>query len=74
MSDSPRDQPRLDASSDAPLNPALKSRTETVYDTTSTTPTPIDTASAKEGEGEGWPIVWLVVFILCVVAAVYFIL
>ena len=73
MSDSPRDQPR-DASSDDPLIRALKSRTETVYDTTSTTPTPIDTASAKEGEGEGWPIVWLVVFILCVVAAIYFIL
>ena len=73
MSDSPRDQPR-DASSDAPLNPALKSRTETVYDTTSTTPTPIDTASAKEGEGEGWPIIWLVVTLACVALGIYFIL
>lgn len=59
---------------EAPLNPALKSRTETVYDTTRVTPPPVETASAKEGEGEGWPIVWLVVTIVCVALAVYFIL
>jgi hypothetical protein len=69
MSDPKRDQP-----TDGPLNPALKSRTETVYDTTSTTPTPFDTASAKEGEGEGWPIIWLVVTVICVVLAIYFLL
>lgn len=69
MSDPQRDQP-----TDAPLNPALKSRTETVYDTKSTTPTPFDTASAKEGEGEGWPIVWLVVAVIGVALAIYFIL
>ncbi len=69
MSDPNRDQPN-----DAPLNPALKSSKETVYNTTSTTPTPFDTASAKEGEGEGWPIIWLVVTVICVVLAVYFIL
>ncbi|MGZ8998520.1 MAG: hypothetical protein ACXW2T_06655 [Allosphingosinicella sp.] len=68
MSDPQPDQP-----SDVPLNPALKSRTETTYDTTSTTPTPFDTASAKEGQGEGWPIAWLVVTILGVALAVYFI-
>lgn len=69
MSDPQRDQP-----SDVPLNPALKSVTETVYDTKSTTPAPFDTASAKEGEGEGWPVVWLVVTLICVALAVYFIL
>ena len=69
MSDPNRDQPN-----DAPLNPALKSTRETVYNTSSTTPTPFDTASAKEGEGEGWPIIWLVVTVICVVLAVYFIL
>lgn len=69
MSNPQRDQP-----TDAPLNPALKSRTETVYDTKSTTPTPFDTASAKEGEGEGWPIVWLVVAVIGVALAIYFIL
>lgn len=68
MSDPQRDQPV-----EGPLNPALKSRTETVYDTKSTTPAPFDTASAKEGEGEGWPIVWLVVAVIGVVLAVYFI-
>ena len=69
MSDPPHEQP-----SDVPLNPAMKSRTETVYDTRSTTPTPFDTASAKEGEGEGWPVVWLVVTIICVALAIWFLL
>jgi hypothetical protein len=69
MSDSPRDEP-----TDVPLNPALKSRSETTYDTNSSTPAPVDTASAKEGEGEAWPIVWLVVFILCVAVAIYYLL
>ena len=69
MSDSQRDQP-----TEAPLNPALKSRTETTYDTKNVTPAPFDTASAREGEGEGWPIIWLVVTLVCVVLAVYFII
>ena len=68
MSDPNRDQP-----TDAPLNPALKSRTETVYDTKRTTPTPFDSASAKEGEGEGWPIAWLVVTAIGVALAIYFV-
>ena len=68
MSDPHRDQP-----TDAPLNPALKSRTETVYDTRSTTPAPFDTASAKEGQGEGWSIVWLVVTVVGAILAIYFI-
>ena len=66
--------PQADRPIDAPLNPALKSRTETVYDTKSTTPTPFDTASAKEGQGEGWPIAWLVVAVIGVALAIYFIL
>ena len=68
MTDSPREP-----EPDAPLNPALKSRTETVYDTHHTTPSPFDTASAKEGEGEGWPIIWLVT-LLGIVLAIYFII
>lgn len=59
---------------DAPLNPALKSRTDTVYDTESSTPAPIDTASSKENEGEGWPVIWLVVTVICIVAALVFLL
>lgn len=66
--------PQRDQATDAPLNPALKSRTETVYDTQSTTPAPFDTASAKEGEGEGWPIIWLIVAVVGVLLAIYFIL
>lgn len=67
MSDQSRDEPR-----DAPLNPALKSETETVYETRSSSPAPIETASAKENEGEGWPVIWLVVTVVCVALAIYF--
>ena len=59
---------------DAPLNPALKSRTETVYDTEHRSPAPFDSTSAKENEGEGWPIVWLVVVIISIVLAIYFLI
>jgi hypothetical protein len=66
MSDPSRDRPEQ-----APLNPALKSTTETVYDTRSPSPPPIDTTSAREGEGETWPIIWLVVTVLGVAFAIY---
>ena len=66
--------PERDAAKDAPLNPALKSRTETVYDTRHTTPAPFDSASAKEGQGEGWPIIWLVVTVIGIARAVYFVI
>jgi hypothetical protein len=69
MTDPSRDQP-----SEAPLNPALKSRTETVYDTKTSTPAPYDTASAKPGEGEGWPLIWLAATLLGIALALYLIL
>jgi hypothetical protein len=59
---------------EAPLNPALKSQPETVYDTTHSSPAPIETASATEGEGEGWPWVWLVVTVVCIALAVWFLI
>jgi hypothetical protein len=59
---------------DAPLNPALKSTTDRIYDTTHSSPAPVDTTSAKENEGEGWPIIWLVVTVVCIVLALYFLL
>ncbi len=65
---------RANPPAEAPLNPALKSTTETVYDTDRTTPAPIDTASAREGEGEGWPVVWLIVVVACVALSVYFLI
>ena len=61
------------AANDAPLNPALKSTRDTVYDTTRRTPAPFDSASAKEGQGEGWPWIWLVVTLVCVAIAIYLI-
>ena len=67
MNERSKDEPR-----DAPLNPALKSGTESVYPTKESSPAPIDTTSATENEGEGWPIIWLVVTIVCVALAVYF--
>lgn len=64
----------IDPSEEVPLNPALKSRTDTSYDTSRTTPAPIDTTSATEGEGEGWPIIWFVVTAVCVALAIYFLI
>ena len=69
MIDRSRDEPQ-----DAPLNPALKSETETVYPTKESSRAPIETTSAKENEGEGWPVIWLVVTIICVIFAIYFLL
>lgn len=69
MGDQDRDQPQ-----EAPLNPALKSRTETEYDTTRSSPPPIDTTSASENEGEGWPIAWLVVTVVGIALAIYFLI
>lgn len=66
MNDPANEQPE-----DGPLNPALKSTTETVYDTTHSSPPPIDTASASEGEGEGWPVVWLIVTVAGVLLAIF---
>ena len=65
---------RKDQPQDAPLNPALKSEKETVYETKESSPAPIDTTSAKEGQGEGWPIIWLLVTAAGVLLALYFLL
>ena len=65
---------RKDEPKDVPLNPALKSETETVYETKVSSPAPIDTTSASENQGEGWPIVWLIVTIAGVALIVYFLI
>ena len=67
MTDQSKDERR-----DIPLNPALKSETETVYPTKESSPAPFDTTSAKEREGEGWPIIWLVVTLVCIALAIFF--
>ncbi len=56
------------------LNPAIKQGTETDYDTRTSSPAPIDTTSATEGEGESWPVVWIVVFALCLVVTGYLVI
>ena len=66
--------PLSNKTEEAPLNPALKSTSETVYDTTTSTPAPVDTASAKGDEGTGWPWVWLIAAILGVALAIWFLL
>src|SRR3546814_8827664 len=71
--DRPMRESDREKADEAPLNPALKSTTETAHDTDHTTPAPIDTASAKEGAGEGWPLIWLVVVAVCVVLTIYLI-
>lgn len=58
----------------APLNPALKSTTDRTHDTSHSTPSPVDTTSAKENEGEGWPVAWLLVTLVCVALAVWFLI
>lgn len=55
----------------APLNPALKPRTDLSHDTERVTPAPIDTASSRVGGGEGWPWIWLAVVVVCVALTVY---
>ena len=59
---------------DVPLNPALKSRTDTTYDTDRSTPPPLSTTGAREGQGESWPVIWLVVTVICVILAIWFLL
>lgn len=60
-----------DEPQNAPLNPALKSETETVYETKVSSLAPIATTSAKEDEGEGWPIVWLLVTFAGIAVALF---
>lgn len=53
------------------LNPALKSTRDDTYDTARSTPPPVETASVQREEGRGWPVIWLMVFVICVLVALY---
>lgn len=66
------DKNKNDPSADAPLNRALKSETESVYPTKERSPSPYESTSTKANEGRGWPIIWLVVTVVCVALAIYF--
>jgi hypothetical protein len=53
------------------LNPALKKRTEETHDTSKSSLAPVATASVQREEGKAWPMIWLVVTIVCVLIAIY---
>jgi hypothetical protein len=66
------DKNKNDPSAEAPLNRALKSETESVYPTKERSPSPYESTSTKANEGGGWPIIWLVVTVVCIALAIYF--
>lgn len=68
MNQPPNEPPR-----ESRLNPALKRETDQSHDL-ERSPAPIDTTEAKEGQGEGWPIVWGVVTVVCVILAIWFLI
>ncbi|MDT7527776.1 hypothetical protein OVY29_03750 [Sphingopyxis sp. SE2] len=68
MNQPPNEPPR-----ERPLNRGLKSETDASHDL-ERSPAPIDTTEAREGQGEGWPIVWVVVTVVCVVLAIWFLI
>ena len=55
------------------LNPALKKRIEETPDTSRSSAAPVATASVQREEGKAWPMIWLVVTIVCVLIAIYLI-
>lgn len=59
---------------DPGLNPSLKSRQDDSHDTVHRTPPPVETTSVQREEGRIWPWIWLVVVIICVIAALYILL
>lgn len=65
-------QPPTDNRRDRPLNRSLKSETDSSHDI-GHSPAPLETTEAKEGDGEGWPVIWAVVTIICIIVALYLI-
>lgn len=55
------------AADDAPLNPALKQVRDDTYGPDQEGTDPMDTVSVKKDEGTAWPMIWLVVTIVCVI-------
>ena len=53
------------------LNPTLKSRTNTSRDTETPTRAPADSTSVQHEEGRAWPVIWLIVGVICVVVLAY---
>lgn len=55
----------------AGLNPKLKSVENNSRDTETPTPPPADSASVQHEEGRAWPMIWVVVTVICVVIGAY---
>ncbi len=53
------------------LNPKLKSVENTSRDTETPTRPPAESASVQHEEGRAWPVIWIVVTLVCVVIAAY---
>lgn len=68
MSDDNDDTPRRDG-----LNPKLKSGEDAMHDTETPTRPPAESASVQREEGRSWPVIWLIVTVICVLVALYLI-
>lgn len=53
------------------LNPALKSTINTSRDTETPTRAPADSASVQREEGRAWPMIWLIVGVICFAITAY---
>ena len=58
---------------DRSLNPKLKSGEDRSRDTETPTRAPAESASVQREEGRGWPAIWLIVTLICVLVALYLI-
>jgi hypothetical protein len=55
------------------LNPALRQRKEEAHDTRTSTPPPADSASVQREEGRAWPMIWLIVTVICAAIGIWLI-
>jgi hypothetical protein len=55
------------------LNPKLKAVTNTSRDTETPMRPPAESASVQYEEGRSWPMIWLVVTLICIAIGIYLI-
>ena len=55
------------------LNPKLKPLTNTSRDTETPMRPPAESASVQHEEGRSWPMIWLVVTLICIAIGIYLI-
>lgn len=60
-----------DSGHESGLNASLQKRTEEVYDTEHPSLPPAESASVQHEEGRAWPMIWLVVTIVCVLIGLW---